>query len=782
MSEISDLIDALPKVNQDAISVGFNSITSIKPLSEFLKVMFDNNARVINNSGEKNTEKRIKQYAELQRENKKRIEELEKNIVAASNDVRDSIDEQTNTIEQKEERDSTRQKQFEAKLFTTLKIISEGISKQFAAADKIAKNFIDLEQSGVFLKGGINSLGAAAADLGMTYEGLANQLKKTSPLIARLNSNMGDGLEIFKTTIQNIDDKYNLSRDEQVTAFEALMDKISPTQLRQMSQEELTMAVNETAKEMKLLSIATGKSVEQLKQEQQIKDKRMRIQAYARTHRQSFAILQALGFDDDMIDYIASGGARINSKILLQQMNDPAMQRMLPEMMMLSNTNRLNTATLGDLINRNRDILNYKTSYANNMSYNQAAYSASAMSENFEYGVYDNSWGERFANFNPNAEAMFNARGADNEMIRNVRDADREHNRYDVNVLDIKSGGREGINTDAKIRKGIYGTANFGLGNINNFLREKGWNGFLSGTLFSSLSAAVPHVGTYLGAGAEMIFFDAVMTFRDTVKGQEGWYKKIKDFLFSSKGLGRIALGGAGLGFGAFGLNQIWNKNQTGKSMIDTALEGGFYGLVAGAVIGGSINGDDGWGWGARAGVSAGLILGMAKNFMDNKDTGINIFDENDTVLGKVFKGTVFGAAIGGAIGGVKGAFWGAIAGAGASSIKALYDKYFGSEPDSDIKNKETDVTYSSPAIRNAIDSNIANPYISIKSPSTDTGQISLIAHESITQDRYNQDIMSALKEQIAVNKESQEILNEQMNILKMGRLDKKMKGDKPNS
>ena len=89
-------------------------------------------------------------------------------------------------------------------MFSFLKNLSKAGADYMKETALVSRAILDLEDSGVFLKGGIDSLGKSAAELGLTYNEMVSQLKKSSPLIAKMNAQMGDGLKIFTNTINVI--------------------------------------------------------------------------------------------------------------------------------------------------------------------------------------------------------------------------------------------------------------------------------------------------------------------------------------------------------------------------------------------------------------------------------------------------------------------------------------------------------------------------------------------------------------------------------------------------
>lgn len=533
LQELSSNISTLPRVTNDAISVGFAGATSIRPIKDLFEPLILKIVGEIKKESEaeekrhKETKKsEAKRKDDLERQNK----EINKQLQELVNDTKASKELLKEAQKTKDETDEKRKKSFEAKVFSFLKNLSKAGADYMKETALVSRAILDLEDSGVFLKGGIDSLGKSAAELGLTYNEMVSQLKKSSPLIAKMNAQMGDGLKIFTNTIKNIDDKYNLSRSDQISVFESVMDKIAPSQLKEMSEQQLAMEVDKAAKQMKLLSVATGKTVENLKQEQDIKNKQKRVQAYSRTHKESYKMLTSLGFDEDMIDYIASGGINTNAKILMQQMNSPAMQRMLPKIMQMANTNRLNVSSMGELINQNKAYIGAKTRYADRMSFDKGAYGAASVSDLFQASQFDNWFDESMSSFNPNAENFYNNR-ADNEAYLDAREATRLKNAWDTEYIRALSGGPGGIEFLANWQSTAYGTGAEALGAINDKNADLQKNmskggrmamGAAAGTGAALLAALGPGAVRMAGdmafkKGADLMW-DTAKSFSETVK------------------------------------------------------------------------------------------------------------------------------------------------------------------------------------------------------------------------------------------------------------------------
>jgi hypothetical protein len=328
--DTSDLLtgmeNLIPYIEQrGAISVGFSSVNGLIPLLEALGALLDR----------KNTKSVTKIIEELGKQNKN------------ANDIAKQTIENDNKRDAKEatrrEKEERRRQQQTAK--NNADVISKALGKFDSVSDSKFKKFIvlatkawdgavnemkgtlknaniyaDLEHSGVLVRDGFDSLVQSASTLGMTHEDLAKRLQKMAPTIAKLNNTYGNGVKAYEKATAGLTQKYQMSQDDAQAAFETYVDSVSPIKLLTMSEEELTREVDKQAKSMKALSLATGKTVSQLKEEQDAKDKALRVKVWKEANPEMYKALYAAGRgSDDYLDYFASGGTRINSKILMNQ-------------------------------------------------------------------------------------------------------------------------------------------------------------------------------------------------------------------------------------------------------------------------------------------------------------------------------------------------------------------------------------------------------------------------------------------------------------------------------
>lgn len=547
MSEVMEFSDNFILNDNAGLSVGFKSEDSIKPLKIMLENLFSRQIYQNKVWAEKNQELLKKQIQESNE-----IGNSINNLLTTNNKNNKTYNDTLNTrlvslTDELKNGNKTR----DAYLKTILNVAVKVLDSYMDNATRLASIFRGIESGGVFVKDGFNSLGQTAYKLGMTYDELADNLKKTAPLISKLNSSFGNGVKVFENSLSNISKAYNLTHDEQVAAFEAAMESLTPSQLRNMSEQQLIAQVDETARQMKLLSLATGKSVENLKEENSIKERAIRIRAYGKTHQNELRLMRAMGFDDEMIDYFLSGGTKVSSKILMQMANDPLRQTVYPEIMRLLQTGQFNEATIAKLQSQYGHLAKYKNDLAIRASSNPAMYGPAAFSELWEYSTMDTSFGDNFLNLNLNdAMNAYNSpeRASSNAMLRNATNYKEAINRHKVGQESLKSGGTEGMSKAFTVASIPYSVSGFITQGTNNLLNKFGLSGLTSGLLATLAGSAVPAVGSYIGGrigigfGGDVRRFSlAVDKFSKSV-GRHGKSDTIIDELFN-RTIGKTKIG-----------------------------------------------------------------------------------------------------------------------------------------------------------------------------------------------------------------------------------------------
>ena len=444
MAEQFEFDDNLYLNDNTGISVGFRSDLAIAPLRSMLEELFakqvESNRRYLNEQEQKHkseTSKNVKQahddavmlidrakYAEAQR-------------VKLSSHM-ENISKEMRNIGQKYQAFG---KNF---IFNMMKIVN----KSFESTVDVVNTFRDIESSGVMVKSGFDSLWESANLAGVQLNDFGKYLGKISPTIAKLNANMQDGVKLFGESMNKISDAYGLTHDEQVAAFESTMEKLMPSQIRQMKEEELAQRVDETARNMKLLSLATGKSVENIKAENDAKSKTLRRQAYARSNPNADMFFKALNLSDEEVDYLLSGGVAITPDIVMKMANDQFYGAVMPELMRLSQSGGINDfGTIQSVMKKYAPLAQARESDVMKSGMNTALYSASTMSKLFETGVYSSFAGQGAQNLvgAPTFEEFQKLQDINNNVLQAAQKANEDHNKYVNDKLDAISGNTESM-------------------------------------------------------------------------------------------------------------------------------------------------------------------------------------------------------------------------------------------------------------------------------------------------------------------------------------------------
>lgn len=568
-------IDNVDLITGSALSVGFQSIEQIKPLGDLLRIIFKDsffkaeaaledihkNIEKTNTNNEKNQQKELSILEKIHAKNVESVEKLHN--LSREND-----------------------KRIEAFISfgkTTANVLTKALTNHVKHSVELANTFRDIESSGVYVKEGFNYLSDVAKSTGMAYDELAGHLKANAPLFAKLNNSVGDGVKVFKKSMESISKEYNLTRSEEVAAFASVVENLTPVQLKEMEANgQLTKRVDEAARQMKLLSLATGKTIEQIKEEQELKAKSLRVDAWKRNNQQQAQMLGQLGLDSDqMIDYLLSGGSRITPEIAMQMAGDQFAQVALPEVMRMLQTGSLNIENVAGLQSRYGGLADARIREVQANAQNQQLFavgSASGLGEEF---LFNASVSHAFSKINPNSvlEEKTEGRKDSEKMLASQRELSDSMNNLATQMKDLQTGGVKGMTFTFEQAQNLYSIAEKTAG----LLKEVA-DGFgpMSGLVGSVIASVIPGVASYLGSRAGSGVVGMLKAGRDKIKGKgkgkskgKGASKAINKISknaskgigkASSKGFGKIAgslgkkIPGIGLMLGAgYALNRFAN-------------------------------------------------------------------------------------------------------------------------------------------------------------------------------------------------------------------------------
>lgn len=568
MAEQFEFDDNLYLNDNTGISVGFRSDLAIAPLRSMLEELFakqvESNRRYLNEQEQKHKSeisKNAKQahddavilidrakYAEAQR-------------VKLSSHM-ETISKEMRNIGQKYQAFG---KNF---IFNMMKIVN----KSFESTVDVVNTFRDIESSGVMVKSGFDSLWESANLAGVQLNDFGKYLGKISPTIAKLNANMQDGVKLFGESMNKISDAYGLTHDEQVAAFESTMEKLMPSQIRQMKEEELAQRVDETARNMKLLSLATGKSVENIKAENDAKSKTLRRQAYARSNPNADMFFKALNLSDEEVDYLLSGGVAITPDIVMKMANDQFYGAVMPELMRLSQSGGINDfGTIQSVMKKYAPLAQARESDVMKSGMNTALYSASTMSKLFETGVYSSFAGQGAQNLvgAPTFEEFQKLQDVNNNVLQAAQQANEEHNKYVNDKLDAISGNTDSMTAILKTYGLSQKALDLGWDTLNNLTKGTWMEGIPTQLLAGGISLFGPLIATGMASAITkgiLSGFGSLLSPLITLVG--GIAAKIgvgPSILSNATRAAGLAM--KSLSVGAFELGAIYIGNEIGKKI-----------------------------------------------------------------------------------------------------------------------------------------------------------------------------------------------------------------------
>ena len=549
-------IDNVDLITGGALSVGFQSVEQIKPLGDLLRLIFKDeffkNEKALDNISKslKSIDKQNKKDAATTKEQLKKIHEASEKTV-----------EKLHTIS------AENRKSFETFLSigkTTANLLTKALAKNVKEVIDLSNTFRGIESSGAYVKEGFQTLFDTARSTGMSMEELAGHLRSSAPLIAKLNSSVGDGVKVFKQSLSSISKEYNLTRAEEVAAFSSAIENLTPSQLRQMSETELTNRVNETARQMKLLSLATGKTVEQIKEEQDAKAQTMRAQVWQRTNRSAYGVLKAFGLDStEMIDYIASGGMNVTPEIAMQLAGDELLQNVLPEIMRLQQSGQLNTDSMARLQAKYGHLADRRMAQTALNVNNAGVYGAMSHSGLLEHYGANENFAKAFAGQNLNAVGDYlnptsEGRRASNLLLQESEDLSKTVNNINTSLKEMLTGGVQGMTTTLDALNSIATPASK-VAEVLGKIASNVPGGGIGGSLLSIGSTAL---GTWVGSSLSGLVGNGLE--KGYTKARRGW-KKLKSRKRGGKGGGSTPKAGSSKVSKLSKLGKVAGKKGLGK-------------------------------------------------------------------------------------------------------------------------------------------------------------------------------------------------------------------------
>lgn len=617
-----------------AVSVGFIGGDALAPFMNEIRQIFNRPLK----SQSENFEKSNKIKEEIKENNKNfNIQQLNK-LKEMSDTIHKSNEENvklSGIIKDSIDKD---EKIFNAYGKTFLNLLTKGAATYYQNIVKQVNMLRELESAGVQLHKGYDSLYEGANKAGMSMNDFAGHLKKMSPIIAQLNSAYKDGAKVFSESLANIDKNLLLTNDEKAAVFESLVNSLGPSQLQKMTNEQLYDETNRLAKEMKMLSVATGKSVENIAKENDIKSRELRIRAYAASRPQFIEMqstLTSIGLgSNEWLDYFMSGGANMTPEMVTTIAGSDFLQAALPKIMQEVLSGTLNTESIKNIKKTYSGLLNSDYNKIRGLSGDSGIQMASAKSNIFQasaFGALDVIQGVMGLNTNTSLKGDTTEAEKTKAILKSSKDIVDSMNQLGNRIDDLKTGGVDGMLKSLNLAEEGVTLANNTLKLLNDdILRKYGLNGVTTGLGATIGSVATETVGTFLGEIAFKKFSKySSSIFKDLNSVKNTSKTKFGKALIATKtpvrALGKLAAPLAVLGTAYGGIDE-YQKYKNGEKSGEEAIRDTIGGVSGGAMTGASIGAFFG-----PIGALVGAGIGATAGYISNKIAEGKIKDSNQS-------------------------------------------------------------------------------------------------------------------------------------------------------
>lgn len=485
--------DRLLLDDNTSVAVGFRDENSVKFLENILLKVFKKDEY----ERQKNHKQFMNQMEKQEKAAQKRHEENQKNDKSANVE---------NQLKKLNAEEKSRTKIIEAYLKTFVGVVSQAYSKSLQSSSTLAETFRKIDQSGVTVVGGMDAVTKSAYNLGMSYDEITANLSKLSPIIAKLNGTMGNGLQAYDKALSNIPKSLSLSHEEQNAVFEATMNGMTASQLKSInSQEELNKRVVDTAKEMKLLKIVTGKSIEALKEENNARMQEARFKQFeARFGSDTMAILKSVFKNDNAIEWLLTGGTAHAGEMATLMANSPGLQKALPEIMQLVQSGNLTAEAMLGIASKYQGQLTTKGAMARNFAGHAGHMAAAGLSSSYQNMVFNTDIEDSLLSLLTNPQEIMNSESykQSQEMLNNAQRYKEGWNKWNVAWTDAQAGRTEG----ASKLLGMSGkVVNMGA-DTAWWMNEHTGDGVLKALASSATKDALPRAGEWLMAKGSQAF------------------------------------------------------------------------------------------------------------------------------------------------------------------------------------------------------------------------------------------------------------------------------------
>ena len=247
-------------------------------------------------------------------------------------------------------------------------------------------------------------------ETGMTREAIISYLGNNSQIIAGLRRFGGNALAKSSSALAGANSIRGMTHDEAMSATSLFLENLNEfNNGYRISIDDIYTSSQKAAESLKMLSLATGKSVEQITQEIKAREKTLLNKRLSSDNKTKFMYqaLSSIGLDDDLIQYVLTGKA---SETVARNMSTPEGRNLLLNLRQL----QLNSGGNSDAIRQGISNLSNSSTMRN---YLQRFKNVSNTLLAYDGGLHQSLFGlENLKNFN---EISMNLKDAEN--IENLK-------------------------------------------------------------------------------------------------------------------------------------------------------------------------------------------------------------------------------------------------------------------------------------------------------------------------------------------------------------------------
>jgi len=248
----------------------------------------------------------------------------------------------------------------------------------------------ELERSGVHLVQGFDDSFTELANMAkMSHDSFTKMLAANSQSIAKLNAINIDGARTFSESLNKVVGKFGYTTEEASTALSSYMNNVVNFYSKESLSEKLKNdATTQYLKNLKELSAATGKSVELLVQENQLKEDTLFAKKLMSEHPALYGLYKQMGLNDAQIKAAVTGMPNDDSVLMQATPQGRELYHELRQLALDYTTGKLST---NKLISRGAKIANGRAAESardimHNMDYSMANIYSMSKGHNTMFG------------------------------------------------------------------------------------------------------------------------------------------------------------------------------------------------------------------------------------------------------------------------------------------------------------------------------------------------------------------------------------------------------------